>query len=72
MYNNELKKIIDEETINVSENDCYIAIAKVGDEASVSLEGKEEVLVGCLVGLMKKYADLREVILEAADVYDEE
>lgn len=72
MYNNDFKKILEEEPIIVSENDCYLAISKVGYKASVSLEGKEEILVGCLVNLMKKYADLREVILEAADVYDEE
>lgn len=72
MYNSDLKRIIDEESIIVSENDCYLAFSKVGNEASVSLEGKEEELVGCLIDLMKKYADLKEIILEAADVYDEE
>ena len=72
MYNTELKRIIDEEEIVISEKDCYVALAKVGDEASVSLEGNEEVIVETLVALMKKYPDLREVVLEAADLYNEE
>lgn len=72
MYNTELKRIIDEEEIVIAENDCYVAIAKVGDEASVSLEGKSEIIVGSLVVLMKKYPYLRDVVLEAADLYDEE
>ena len=40
MYNNDFKRILDEEPIIVSVNDCYLAISKVGDKASVSLEGK--------------------------------
>lgn len=72
MYNNELKRIIDEEEIVIAEKDCYVALAKVGDEASVSLEGNEEVIVETLVALMKKYPDFREVVLEAADLYNEE
>lgn len=72
MYNTELKRIIDEEEIVIAENDCYIALAKVGDKVSVSLEGNEEVIVETLVALMKKYPDLKEVVLEAADLYDED
>lgn len=72
MYNTELKRIIDEEEIVIAENDCYLALAKVGDKVSVSLEGNEEVIVETLVALMKKYPDLKEVVLEAADLYDED
>lgn len=72
MYNTELKRIIDEEEIVISGNDCYLALAKVGDEASVSLEGKSEIIVDSLVSLMKKYPDLKDIVLEAADLYDEE
>lgn len=72
MYNNDFKNILDKEPIIVSQNDCYLAFSKVGSEASVSLEGKEDVLVSCMVDLMKKYADFREIVLEAADIYNEE
>lgn len=72
MYNTELKNIIDNETIVVAENDCYLAIAKVEDNVSVCFEGRDDVLVSCLYELMKKYAGLRDIILETADIYDEE
>lgn len=71
MYNNELKRIIDQEEIVVSENDCYLALAKVGEEVSVNLEGKDEVLIDSLLSLMKKYPVLKEIVLEAADVYED-
>lgn len=68
----ELKEIIDGAIIDVPEGDCYIAIAKCGKDVSISYEGTKDMMTECLLRLMKKYKDLSEVVIDAADEYMEE
>lgn len=65
----ELKEIIDGVNMDVPQGDCYLAMAKVGNEVSVSFEGQGDMLATSLFRLMKKYDNLAEVVLAAADVY---
>lgn len=68
----ELKGIIDGAVMDVPEGDCYLAMAKVGNEVSVSFEGHGDMLATSLFNLMKKYKDLAEVVMTAADAYETE
>lgn len=70
MTTKELKEIIDGVEIKAAPDECYLVIAKTGNETSVSLEGQRDVLATSLYRLMKKYKNLAEVVLEAADAYD--
>ena len=72
MTTKELKELIDGCIFDVPKNDCYIAMAKVGGEVSVSFEGKPETLKAALFSLMNKYKDLAEVVCDAAFVYNEQ
>lgn len=72
MTTKELKELIDGCVFDVPEGDCYIAIAKVDGEVSVSFEGKAETLKAVLFGLMNKYKDLADVVSDAAFVYNEQ
>lgn len=65
----EFKKLISEVDIKPVNGECYIAIAKVGNKASVSFAGQKAVLTTTLYKLMTKYRDLAEVVLEASEVY---
>lgn len=68
----ELKEIIDGGIMEVPKGDCYLAMAKVGNEVSVSFEGQGNMLATSLLNLMKKYDNLAEVVLAAAEAYEEE
>lgn len=72
MTTKEFKELIDGCIFDVPEGDCYIAIAKVDGEVSVSFEGKPETLKAVLFRLMNKYKDLAEVVTDAAFVYNEQ
>ena len=72
MTTKELKEMIDGCIFDVPEGDCYMSMVKVGDEVSVSFEGKPETLKAVLFRLMNKYKDLAEVVTDAAFVYNEQ
>lgn len=68
----ELKEIIDGVIIEVPKGDCYLAMAKSGQEVSIGFEGSVEMLATCLFNLMNKYDNLAEVVLAAAEAYEKE
>lgn len=68
----ELKEIIDGVIMEVPKGDCYLAMAKVGNEVSVSFEGQGNMLATSLLNLMKKYKDLADVVMAAAEAYEKE
>lgn len=68
----ELKEIIDGVSMDVPQGDCYLAMAKVGNEVSVSFEGQGDMLATSLFRLMKKYKNLADVVMAAADAYEAE
>lgn len=68
----ELKEIIDGVNMDVPQGDCYLAMAKVGNEVSVSFEGQGDMLATSLFRLMKKYKKLADVVMAAADAYEAE
>lgn len=72
MNTKELKELIDGCIFDVPKDDCYLAMVKVGNEISISFEGDKDVMTACLLRLMKKYKDIAEVVIDAADAYDEE
>lgn len=72
MTTKEFKELIDGCIFDVPDGDCYLGMAKVGHEVSVSFEGKPETLKACLFGLMNKYEDLAEVVCDVAYVYNEQ
>ena len=72
MNTEELKELIDGCIFDVPEGDCYLAMAKVGNEVSISFEGDKDVLKVCMLRLMKKYKVMAEVVTEVADDYDME
>lgn len=72
MTTKELKEIIDGVNMDVPQGDCYLAMAKAGNEVSVSFEGQEDVLATSLYRLMKKYKTLADVVMAAADAYETE
>ena len=72
MNTSELKEMIDGSIFDVPQGDCYLAMVKVGNEASISFEGESDLLKVTLLGLMKKYKDLAEIILDAAEAYEME
>lgn len=72
MTTKELKEIIDGVSMDVPQGDCYLAMAKVGNEVSVSFEGQGDMLATSLFRLMKKYKDLADVVMAAANAYETE
>lgn len=72
MTTKELKELIDGCIFDVPEGDCYLAMAKVGNEVSISFEGDKEMMVITLVALMEKYKDLAGIVCDAADIVDME
>lgn len=68
----ELKEIIDGVIMDVPQGDCYLAMAKVGNEVSVSFEGQGNMLATSFLNLMKKYKDLADVVMAAAEAYEKE
>ena len=68
----ELKEMIDGTIIEVPQGDAYLAMVKVGNEASISFEGDVHTIATAFVKLMKKYKDLASVICIAADAYEME
>lgn len=72
MTTKELKEIIDGVNMDVPQGDCYLAMAKVGNEVSVSFEGQGDMLATSLFRLMKKYKNLADVVMAAADAYEAE
>jgi hypothetical protein len=72
MNTEELKEMIDGCIFDVPQGDCYLTMVKVGGEVSVSFEGDKDTIKACLLKLMKKYKDLAEVVVDAADAYIEE
>lgn len=72
MNTEELKELIDGCIFDVPAGDCYLAMAKVGNEVSISFEGEKDVLKACMLRLMKKYKVMAEVVTEVADDYDME
>lgn len=70
MTTKEFKELIDGCSFDVKDDECYIGIAKVGIEASLSIEGKPELLEKTLVKLMHKFPDFGDLICNAAEAYD--
>ena len=68
----ELKEMIDGTIIEVPQGDAYLAMAKVGNEASISFEGDVHTIATSFVKLMKKYKELASVVCIAADAYEME
>lgn len=72
MNTEELKELIDGCIFDVPQGDCYLMMVKVCGEVSVSFEGDKDTVKACMLKLMKKYKDLAEVVVDAADAYIEE
>ena len=70
MKTKELQELIDGCTFDVEPNDCYIAIAKVGTDASISFEGNSDMLEKTLVSLMRKFPDFGDIVCNAAEAYN--
>lgn len=68
----EFKELIDGTIFDVPQGDAYLAMAKVGGEASISFEGDAHTIAMAFVKLMKKYKDLATVVCIAAVAYEME
>lgn len=68
----DLKRVIDDLGIKVCDNDAYLTVVKVGENASISFEGNRSTMLNLMVNLMQKYKDFASIVCEASDIYYEE